>query len=220
MNMLEALPRTPASHFRLHAYGAVLLLRARLPPPDHHNGLAFLDGYYEELTQAGFAAPTSGEQDHWWELVRAWERGASVHLPLSAARDRLGLAPLAMSLLLTVGLGEQDARFARLFEALNGVPGEARPTLGLLATWTDDDAARDALAALLESGLIQAANPEASRSRWALEVPPVLWEALRGRPRARSPHRSRTARASDCPGWKRSSFPLSSPTRWSAHPAC
>src|SRR5436309_1286334 len=72
MNVLGELPRSPASHFRLHAYAAVLLLRARLPPPDGENGLGFLDGYYEELTQAGFAASMPGEEDHWWELVHAW----------------------------------------------------------------------------------------------------------------------------------------------------
>jgi hypothetical protein len=179
---IDELPRTAAGHFQLHVYAAVLRLRARLPEPDERNGLAFLSGYYEELTQAGFGAPEPGEDARWWKLVRAWEPDASVHLPLRALREAGGLDPLALTLLFTVGLAEEDVRFAQLFEALNGIAGEMRPTLGLLATWTDDGDAREALLVLLRAALLEAADSETARSRWALQVPPVLWDAMRGHP--------------------------------------
>jgi len=179
---IDELPRTAAGHFQLHVYAAVLRLRARLPSPDERNGLAFLGGYYAELAQAGFGEPRPGENERWWNLVRGWEPDESVHLPLRALRESGGLDPLALTLLFTVGLAEEDVRFAQLFEALNGITGEARPTLGLLATWTDDGDAREALHVLLGAGLLEAADAETARSRWALQVPPVLWDAMRGHP--------------------------------------
>ena len=181
MSRLDRLPRTPAAHFRLHVYAAVLRLRGRLPVPDDRNGLGFLTGYYAELGPAGFAEPAPDDGPRWWALVEKWERATNGHLPLRALRIADGLDPLALTLLFTVGLVEEDVRFGSLFEALNGLPGEPRPTMGLLATWTDGDEARDAIHTLLGAGLVEAANPEAPRSRWALQVPPVLWDALRGR---------------------------------------
>ena len=122
---IDELPRTPATHFRLHVYGAVLALRERLPPPDEENGLGFLAGYYEELDEAGPQEPAS-----WWARLDAWEREARGHLPLRALREAYGLDPLALALLFTAGLAEEDGRFGTLFEAMSGVVGETRPTLG------------------------------------------------------------------------------------------
>ena len=181
MTSLDELPRTPADHFRLHVYGAVLALRARLPQPDDDNGLRFLEGYYDELARAGFAEPAPDDDERWRALVAAWEQDAFGRLPLRSLRDAAGLEPLALTLLFTVGLVDEDARFGSLFAALNGLAGEPRPTLGLLSSWTDDGAARDAVQSLLDAGVLSAANVSAPRSRWALDVPPVLWDALRGR---------------------------------------
>ena len=175
MMRLDDLPRSCANHFRLHVYGAILQLRARLPAPDDTNGLGFLTGYLDELALAGFEQPREDDAARWASLVASWERDAHAHLPIRA----LGLDALAVTLLFTAGLVDEDARFGSLFEALNGA-AEPRPTLGLLATWTDDDAARDAVRSLLDAGLFEATNPDAPRSRWALDVPPVLWDALRG----------------------------------------
>jgi ATPase family associated with various cellular activities (AAA) len=177
MMRLDDLPRTAANHFRLHVYGAILRLRAQLPAPDDHNGLGFLTGYLDELALAGFGAPRDDDTARWSELLASWEQAADIQLPVRA----LSLDPLALSLLFTVGLVDEDARFGSLFEAMNG-SSEPRPTLGLLATWTADDTARAALRALLDAGLLEAKNPDAPRSRWALDVPPVLWDALRGQP--------------------------------------
>jgi ATPase family associated with various cellular activities (AAA) len=177
---LDELPRTPASHFKLHVYAAVLRLRERLPEPDTENGLGFLRPYYDELETAGFAAAERDGEARWWTLVRRFERGVAERLPLRSLRDACGLEPIALTLLFTAGLVEEDVRFGHVFEALNGVPGELRPTLGLLASWTQDDAARDAVSALLGAGVLEAANPEAPRPRWALQAPPVVWDVLRG----------------------------------------
>jgi len=162
---IDDLPRTPENHFRLHVLGAVSELSARLPEPSGDNGLEFLRGYLEQI-----------DATDWAERVSRWERDAQEHLPLRA----LGFDWRALTLLFTAGLVDEDARFGSLFEALNGA-AEPRPTLGLLATWSAGDSARNALLALLDAGLLQASNPDAPRSRWALDVPPVLWDAMRGR---------------------------------------
>jgi hypothetical protein len=171
---LDELERTAANHFRLHVYGAVAGLCEHLPTPADDNGLAFLRGYYDELELSDV------DRARWWERVRAWEPDRRTHLPLRALRESCELDPLALTLLFTIGLVEEDARFGSLFEALNGVAGEPRPTIGLLTTWTEDDRARDALHTLLGTGIVETANPEVPRSRWALQVPPVLWDAVRG----------------------------------------
>jgi hypothetical protein len=173
---IDELARTPANHFRLHAYAAVVALRDRLPAADERNGLGFLAGYYEQLEAAG-----PQQRELWWAHVHAWERDALGHLPLRGLRDAYGLDPLALTLLFTVVLADEDARFGQLFEALNGLVGETRPTLGLLATWTDDERARDALHTLFGVGLLETANDDGPRQRWPLQVPPILWDGMRGR---------------------------------------
>ena len=179
MSRFDELPRTPASHFRLHVYGAVLRLRTHLPPPDEHNGLGFLAGYYAELAQAGFAEPARDEHTRWWALRRG----------LGAPRGR---APAAARAARTAAALDS----ARAGAALHGRPRRRGRTLRLAVRGAerparraaaDDGPARDVdgrrrtratrLQALLGAGLLDAANPEAPRSRWALQVPPVLWDA-------------------------------------------
>ena len=179
---LHELPRTPANHFRLHVYGAVLALRELLPEPDDGNGLAFLTEYYEQLDALGSPARAS-----WWAAVYAWERDARSRLPLRALREAYDLDPLALTLLFTVGLTDEDTQFGRLFEAMNGVVGETRPMVSLLAGWTDDESARDALHVLLGAGLLEPAGTEAAQ-RSALQVPALIWDTMHGRaPRALAP---------------------------------
>ena len=83
-------------------------------------------------------------------------------------------------LLVAVGLIEEDARFGLLFEAVQGV---RRPTVGLLHGWwrepLDSDSVREHTRRLRELGLVQVVNPEAPRLDWALQVPEVVWDALR-----------------------------------------
>src|SRR5262249_38489108 len=76
----------------------------------------------------------------------------------------------------TLGLVEDDARFGTVFEALTGITGQPRPTLGLLNEWWPGSSWR----CLQRSGLVQIINSEAPRSQWALQLPVLLWEVLRG----------------------------------------
>lgn len=172
-------PPTPVAHFNLYWFGAILHLRGLLPAPDHENGLGFLNGYYSELDAFGFDAAGGAADARWHHLLAAWESTADGHLPLRALRDSCGLDGLAMTLLFTAGLVEEDVRFGRLFEVLNQLPGEWRPTFGLLATWTGDSSARAAMVRLLESGLLVAGTCDAPRARWTVQVPTVLWDAMR-----------------------------------------
>ena len=101
----------------------------------------------------------------------------------------LGLDEGASTLLMVTGLIEEDARFGPLFEALQNAPGQHRPTVALLtALWRDEDdciAVRAHLRRLMDLGLIQPVNPEASRLEWAIEPMLILWDALRGEKPAR-----------------------------------
>jgi hypothetical protein len=96
----------------------------------------------------------------------------------------LGLDEGASTLLMVTGLIEEDARFGPFFETLQNAPGQHRPTVALLtALWRDEDnciAVRAHLRRLMDLGLIQPVNPEASRLEWALEPVLILWDALRG----------------------------------------
>jgi len=176
----DELPLTPETHFRLHVYGAVLRLRARLPAPDGENGLGFLLGYYGELDAAGFAAAGPLADTRWHALIAGWEARVTAHLPLRALREACGLDDLALTLLFTVGLVEEDLRFGPLFEALGGLAGELRPTIGLLSSWSSDDQARTALSTLLQVGLVTASDTDGPRPQQGLQVPAVLWDAMRG----------------------------------------
>ena len=183
--MSAALPfhqqsRDPESHFKLHWFAAMLRLRGLLPTPDNENGLGFLNGYYEELDAFGFQTSGPSAEARWERLLAAWENSFGGHLPLRALRESCALDGLAMTLLFTAGLVEEDVRFGQLFEVLNQVPGEWRPTFGLLTMVTDDESARQALLALLAAGLLVPGNVDAPRARWTLQVPTVLWDSMRG----------------------------------------
>ena len=69
-----------------------------------------------------------------------------------------------------------------MFERMQVGPGHHRPTVGLLnELWqeTVGDVQRP-LRVLRECGLVEVVNPEAPRAEWALRVPAMLWDALRG----------------------------------------
>src|SRR5262245_4474794 len=189
------LPPTPAEHFKLAFFAAIshVLKRviASFESPD--TALAqfpFLAGYRDELAVRGVPEPAPPA---WWRAaLQAWEKPANVHLPLYALRDAAGLDQIAMTLLLTIGLIEEDARFGGVFEALHGIAGQRRPTLGLLHAWWseagDDGGRRAIVRRLQELGLVHVVNSDAPRSEWALQVPGLLWDAMRGeQPEAPAP---------------------------------
>src|SRR5262245_33314953 len=83
----------------------------------------FLIGYWEE------DLPRKIEQLH------AFEASTPQHLPLRALANAAGMDHHEVLLMLAIGLVEEDARFGILFETVLGVPGQHRPTLGLLDAW-------------------------------------------------------------------------------------
>ena len=173
-NPFIELPVTPVEHFRLHFYGAVLRLRERLADLPA-NAFPFLAGYEDELMAAGAVDAAT-----WSAELARWEEDATMRLPLR----ELGAGSLPLALFFTAGLADEDARFGGIWEAAQGVAGAHRPTLGLLTGWWAEPAQRGnvraALRGLLDLGLLEAVNPEAPRGEWALQPPPLLWDAARG----------------------------------------
>jgi len=182
----RSLPPGAAGHFRLHFLATVATLLRQLEatyaePGEVLRRYAFLAGYADDL--AANAAPFSDAR--WWrEALAAFEAAEPGHLPLRSVARWAGLDAAAQSLLVAIGLAEEDARFGALFEQLQSLPGVHRPTLGLLQLlWrdpADTSRVRPAIERLRAAGLVAVANPEASRAEWALQVPPPLWDALRG----------------------------------------
>src|SRR5436305_5063016 len=160
------LPPTPAEHFKLYFYAAVLHLIEQVSQSFGSREAAFeqfpfLDDYYDELATQGLEGLASGNLATWWrDSLHAWEETIPAHLPLRALREASGLGHAAMTLLLSIGLIEEDARFGLLFETMQSIPGQHRPTLGLLNAWwrepADSDEVRSTLRRLQALGLIEA----------------------------------------------------------------
>lgn len=181
---------TPARHFGLYFYTAVLhLMRQAIYSfgswDELFKELPFLGGYYQELAEHemnGMSLEEAGA--HLRDSLRACEGSACVHLPLRALRELTGLDYATLALLVSIGLIEEDARFGSAFEILQEMPGQHRPTLGLLSSWLGDFTeplqARSALRHLQELGLVCVVNPDAPRTQWAFQIPGLLWDAMRG----------------------------------------
>jgi len=184
------LPPTPAVHFKLYFYAAVLRLIEHFT---HALGslaatfeqFPFLTGYSDELAAHGLnGLPLDGATRWWCDTLYAWEETVPGHLPLRALREAVGLDHAALTIWLSVGLSEEDARFGVVFETTQGIPGQRRPTVGLLNTLWSDDAepieVRATLKRLQECGLLHVLNPETPRAEWVLQLPGLLWDAIRG----------------------------------------
>jgi hypothetical protein len=186
---VEAQP-TPVEHFKLYFYAAVLHVIGEVStllgsPEAAFQQFPFLSGYYNEFTRYTPEQLNWRVFSQWWrDSLLAWEQTSSEYLPLRALRETAGLDHEAVTLLVTAGLNEEDARFGALFEIVQGTPGQTRLTQGLASAWWRDDAgnnrARSLIRQLQEAGLLQVVNPDAPRSLWALEAPAPVWEAIRG----------------------------------------
>ena len=179
----------PADHFRLHFFGAVLVcIEHAAACADSFEAamerFPFLVGYNNELAQRLAGLSSQQAFARWLSGLDAWESRASGHLPLRAVRNLLGVSPAAAMCLVMVGLAEEDPRFGALFEILQGTPGQRRPTSGLLLQcWREHQAVADFSSLLRrgrEFGLLRVLNAEATQPDLALEIPPSIWEALRG----------------------------------------
>jgi hypothetical protein len=183
------LPLTPEAHFKIHFFGAVLGLIEQISAgvgsfAEAAQRFPFLAGYHNELARRLAGLSSAEAQARWQASLAVWEQSARLHLPLRALREALGVEPNALAWLMTIGLPEEDARFGDVFDLLQGGSGLRRPTVSLLGhCWKQFDPSADVsgwLARFREIGLVQVLNVDASRQEWVLQVPPMLWEALRG----------------------------------------
>lgn len=189
-NPFATLPVTPVEHFKRYFYAAVLhvIEQVSISFGSHEAALKqfpFLEGYYDEIRGQCPAEIASEKLIGWWrEALCAWEESATCHLPIQALRQSSALGYTTITLLLAVGLIEEDARFGQIFETIQGLPGQHRPTLGLFNAWwrepSDNHDVRAILRRLQEAGLVQVINPDAPRIEWALQSPALLWDVLRG----------------------------------------
>jgi hypothetical protein len=180
---------TPAAHFRLYFYGAVL--RVINLAVDALGGVdpvmqkfPFLRGYMNELAEHGLEGKSLHDGPAWWrDSLSGWEQAAAVPLPLSALRAALGLGHDAVLLLIAAGLAEEDGRFAEVFQTLHGAAAQPRPTatlLGALSGLVDRADARPMIRQFVSDGLLQPQNPDDPYPAWALAVPNALWDVMRG----------------------------------------
>ncbi len=182
----EAEALTPARHFNLYLYAVVLhLLRHAAESHESWEEVfkeyPFLAGYFREVAANGVDGMSLDDAAEFWHL-KVTETEPDAHLPLRALGAAYGLDYDTLLMLLCVGLVEEDARFGAMFERMQVGPGHHRPTVGLLNDlWQESvgDVQRP-LRALRECGLIEVVNPDAPRAEWALRVPALLWDALRG----------------------------------------
>jgi hypothetical protein len=185
-----SLPTTPANHFRLHFYAAVahvLSAAARVVSEPVAECLQALAGYEDELRASGVPGLREMRTIAWWcDSIEAWERTAAGFLPARALRQALGLELDDIVLVFCAGLIEEDARFGALFERMNGAQGQGgqpRATIAVLAECRrggERPDVRTSLRGLAEYGLVSVVNADAPRVQHGIEVPPALWDVLRG----------------------------------------
>src|SRR5436305_15268765 len=95
-NLFDGLEPTPAEHFKLFFYGAVLSLFHHVVQVFGSSEAAFkefpfLVGYNNELADGGLAGVNSGKAvSLWLESLRWWEKKVAGHLPLQALRHAVG----------------------------------------------------------------------------------------------------------------------------------
>ncbi len=186
----DALPVTPANHFRLHFYAAVSQVLAavapRLPASDVlRERVHTLAGYRDDLLACGVPLDAPARVPGWWrDAVRAWEAQSDAFLPIRAVREALAADHDALVITFVTGLIEEDARFGALFELLNDGPSQPRATTGLLGgCWREADDAVDVrghLRSLVHGGLLRPVAADVPRLHRAFEVPGAVWDALRG----------------------------------------
>jgi hypothetical protein len=183
------LPPTSTEHFKIYLFGTILGFIGEMVEwlgsfDQTMERFPFLVEYNNELAGRLEGLPAGEAFARWWASLDAWERAVRGHLPLRALRETAGLKHTGVMWLMTLGLVEEENGFGTVFEFLQGIPGQRRPTFGLLRRcWQDHLSPESALVLLAqfrELGLAQVLNPEAPRQDWTLQVPGFLWDALRG----------------------------------------
>ncbi len=195
-DIFTSIPYSPRSHFQLHFYAAVLRLMGYIERMSALGGEStaafcqrypFLARYREEieryLSDGRSARPVIGS---WEEGIKAWEAGCPFHLPLAALAWLEEVGPQGVAAFLLAGIVEEDSRFGTLFARLQEPLAARRPTLELVGQAISSENPAEAVDAwetvrgLFKIGGLEALNPDAPRSEWALRVPSLVWDAARG----------------------------------------
>ncbi len=188
-NAFAAIPATPAGHFKLYYYGAILRVIDRLFLLSESQEAAlerfpFLLGYINELASCGLDGSSTDVAQSWWrDQVEAWEADTTMTLPIRSLQSAAGLSYETTLAYFCLSLGEEDPRFGVMFDALQGNPGQHLLTYGMLNSWavSADELPRTALQELQDAALIRIPNSDAPRFDWALQPNPLLWDVICGR---------------------------------------
>ena len=174
-----------ANHFHLYFHAAVSKVMRQAARrmgslESLFQAFPFLLSYNNALADQGLDGTSWDDADRWWdELLDDWEARARCRLPLRALRQAAGLAHTGIIAVAGVGLAEEDAGFGALFESLSGRcrPNAAfRPNVSMMRYWCPSGT----LDRLRDLGLLQVTEQDLPRSLALLQVPPALWDALRG----------------------------------------
>jgi ATPase family associated with various cellular activities (AAA) len=162
---IARLPRDAAAHIRL----ALIAMAVEIADRVGDEAPSFFDDYRAEMAALDIDPPG----------IAKWA-DANPALPLNRLA-RAGVSPLAIELLLTIGLAVEDPRFADL------IGEQGRPSFGaLIGLWRmrpDGDRPQDVRAAinqLIACGLIGITNPSAPRLDRAFAVSAPAWDAISG----------------------------------------
>jgi len=146
----------------------------------------FLSGYVQEGLPYTPDDLKWEEGMAWWQgQIQQWEmQPATRGLPLSRLTSLSGITSTHRLTLILAGLVEEDARFGTLFASLQAPVNARRPTLegvGRIATLAHPDVdGRTVVRDLIDARLLLVADSSAPRSEWVLQVPSLIWDAVRG----------------------------------------
>jgi hypothetical protein len=190
LNAFHNLPVSSANHFRLYFYAAVLrtivyLLRQKGSFDAVMQEFPFLAGYINELSESGLEGLSLEEaQATWCRWMEEWEGCATDGLPLAVLRCAEGLDVQTMTLMLWLGLVDEDPRFGAVIEAAHHERGCSKPSEWLAqAVWADSPSPVN-IRALLRRwygiGLVRTVPADGSYRLESLSIPHVIWETVRG----------------------------------------
>lgn len=197
-HVFEHVAKNASGHFVLCIYAAVYRLLYQMFRLSEAGGSSlddifarypFLNDYFSEMR--GYMPRTISWEEgaQWWQQqLESWEQNAdSRKFPLLAIAQGAQLTYTSRMAIMLVGLVEEDSRFGTLFSELQVPLVHRRPTLELvgqtmMSQLTVGDVDPWAICKpLLELGIVDAPNKDAARAEWALKVPPLLWDAAKGK---------------------------------------
>ncbi|MDA8018116.1 MAG: ATP-binding protein [Thermoanaerobaculia bacterium] len=211
----EDLPADAGGHFVLNLYAAIFRLVNHLRQlaelsdsslEQAFERFPFLGEYFLEMRPRMPEGLTWSDGIAWWrEQILVFEGRCEGHLPLLAL-DRMAdldedsdvvdasepsVAFAGRLAFMAIGLVEEDSRFGTVFAELQQPLDARRPTLELAGQMMLEEVRAGVVdpwslcRPLLGAGFVQALDRRAPRAEWVLRVPPLLWDAARGRVEAR-----------------------------------